>query len=35
MAIDLPGWVSLPEDDWVQISPAEAGIDPERFAAFI
>ena len=35
MAIDLPGWVSFPEDDWVQISPAEAGIDPERFAAFI
>ena len=31
----LPKWVSYPKDDWIQITPAEAGLDPSRFAAFL
>ena len=33
--LDLPEWVTFPGDDWVRITPAEAGLDPERFDAFI
>ena len=35
MTMDLPDWVTFPEDDWVRITPAEAGLDPQRFDAFI
>ena len=28
MPLDLPDWVTFPEDDWVRITPAEAGLDP-------
>ena len=31
----LPDWVTFPDDDWVSITPAEAGLDPDRFDAFI
>ena len=35
MAIEIPDWVTFPGDDWVQITPEEAGLDPEKFAAFL
>ena len=35
MTIELPDWVTFPEDDWVQITAEEAGLDPEKFGAFI
>jgi CubicO group peptidase (beta-lactamase class C family) len=33
--VPLPSWVSYPKDDWVQITPEQAGLDPIRFAAFL
>ena len=35
MTIELPDWVTFPEDDWVEITAAEAGLDPKKFEAFI
>ena len=35
MAVELPDWVNFTEDDRVQITPEVAGLDPEKFAAFI
>ena len=35
MAIELPDWVTFPEDDWVEITTEEAGLDPEKFGTFI
>lgn len=31
----LPDWIAYPEDDWVHISPTEAGLDEERFSEFL
>ena len=31
----IPDWVTSPDDDWVQITPGEAGLDRERFAGFL
>jgi CubicO group peptidase (beta-lactamase class C family) len=30
-----PDWVTFPADDWIAISPEEAGLDPVGFAAFL
>ncbi len=35
MTIELPDWVTYPEDDWVEITAEEAGLDAEKFGAFI
>ena len=35
MSIEIPDWVVFPDDDWAELSPAEAGFDPEALAAFI
>jgi CubicO group peptidase (beta-lactamase class C family) len=35
MAGQLPDWIVYPDDDWVQISPGEAGLDEKRFANFL
>jgi len=35
MTFELPAWVTFPEDDWVQITSEEAGLDPDKFEAFI
>ena len=35
MSIAIPDWVVYPDDDWTERSPAEAGLDPAAFAAFI
>ena len=32
---EIPDWVTYPEDDWIQITPEESGLDPEKFAAFL
>jgi CubicO group peptidase (beta-lactamase class C family) len=32
---NLPDWVIFPEENWVNISPAEAGLDPHRFEAWL
>ena len=32
---DLPAWVTIPEEDWVTITPAEAGLDPRAFEAWL
>ncbi len=29
MTVELPDWVTFPEDDWVEITIEEAGLDPE------
>jgi CubicO group peptidase (beta-lactamase class C family) len=34
-AIDLPAWVTDPGADWEPISPADAGLDPDGFQAFL
>src|SRR6185437_11826324 len=30
-----PDWVTYPTDDWQPISPSDAGLDPDGFAAFL
>ena len=35
MSVQLPDWVTFPEKDWTRITPAEAGLDPEKFQAFV
>ena len=35
MSIAIPDWVVYHDDDWTERSPAEAGLDPAAFAAFI
>ena len=35
MTIELPNWITYPEDDWVEITAEEAGLDSEKFGAFI
>jgi CubicO group peptidase (beta-lactamase class C family) len=32
---DLPDWIVYPGEDWTEISPEEAGLDSDRFAAFL
>ena len=32
---ELPSWITYPEDDWVQITPEQAGLDPEKWHAFL
>ncbi len=32
---DIPDWVTFPEDEWIQLTPEEAGLDRERFDAFL
>ena len=34
-AARIPDWVTFPEDDWVQITPQEAGLDPRGFNEFL
>ena len=33
--MDIPQWVTYPEDDWVEIGPTDAGLDPEAYRDFI
>ena len=33
--IQVPDWVVYPDRDWVQITPAEAGLDARKFAAWL
>ncbi len=33
--VPIPNWVTFPGQDWQNISPAEAGIDPRGFATFL
>ena len=35
MSRDLPAWVTFPEEDWATITPAEAGLDPRAFEAWL
>ena len=32
---EIPDWVTFPEGDWTQITPEEAGLDREKFDAFL
>ena len=32
---DVPDWVTFPEDDWITITPEEAGLDREKFRRFL
>ena len=32
---EIPDWVTFPEDEWVQITPEEAGLDPRKFSDFL
>ena len=32
---EIPAWVTYPDDDWIQITPEEAGLDPGKFATFL
>ena len=31
----LPDWVTFPDDDWLRISPEEAGLDPDKLGDFL
>ena len=31
----MPGWVTYPDDDWIPLTPEEAGRHPDKFAAFL
>ena len=33
--VQVPDWVAYPDRDWVQIAPAEAGLDARKFAAWL
>ena len=33
--VTLPDWVTFPKEDWIQITPREAGLDPAGFATFL
>ena len=33
--VDLPDWVTYPEQQWRRISPSEAGLDAERFEQLV
>ena len=32
---EIPDWVTFPEDDWITITPEEAGLDREKFQRFL
>ena len=32
---EIPDWVTFPEDQWVEITPEEAGLDREKFQRFL
>ena len=35
MGSEIPDWVTYPQDDWIAITPAEAGLDEEKFERFL
>lgn len=35
MTVDIPDWVTYPEDDWVPITPEQAGLDMGAYGRFI
>ena len=35
MVLEIPDWVTYPDDEWNEITPAEAGLDTDRFSAFL
>ena len=35
LTVEVPDWVTYPDDDWVQITPEEAGLDPGKFNAWV
>ena len=35
VTVEVPDWVTYPDEDWVRIRPEEAGIDPGKFAAWL
>ena len=35
MASEIPDWVAFPEDNWIQITPEQAGLDAEKFNNFL
>ena len=35
MTIDIPDWVTYPEDGWVSITPEQAGLDEDAYRRFI
>ena len=35
MGRKIPEWVTYPEDDWIAITTAEAGLDVEKFDRFL
>jgi CubicO group peptidase (beta-lactamase class C family) len=35
LTVEVPDWVTYPDSDWIEITPEEAGLDPEKFAAWV
>ena len=33
--VQVPDWVAYPDRDWIQITPAEAGLDARKFATWL
>ena len=33
--MSIPNWITFPKEDWISISPEEAGLDPKGFASWI
>ena len=35
MILDIPEWVTYPDDDWASIAPGQAGLDSDAFGRFV
>ena len=35
MALEIPDWVTYPDEEWTRMTPAEAGLDAQKFEAFL
>ena len=33
--VEVPGWVTYPEEDWQTVTPEQAGLDPEGFGRWL
>ena len=34
LTVNIPSWVTYPEEDWIEITPDEAGLDSAKFSEF-
>ena len=34
-AVEIPDWITYPDEEWASISPEDAGLDAEKFQSFL